>query len=119
MTGIAICEPRALLSTVPSVEDVKTTKTKGESGPPEITHSDGVRSCIVTVFARAELLKLTQQRATASLGGNSLSSVLDPSADRCDNSRQSCWRRRIGAKTLASLAWRGLRWLNCSVGPRI
>jgi hypothetical protein len=69
MTGIAICEPRALLSTVPSVEDVKTTKVKDESGPAEITHSDGIRSCIVTVFGRAELLKLTQQRATASLGG--------------------------------------------------
>jgi len=115
MTGIAICEPRALLSTVPSVEDVKTTKTKGESGPPEITHSDGVRSCIVTVFARAELLKLTQQRATASLGGNSLSSVLDPSADRCDNSRQSCWRREDCRQDFSMFGLPGAPLLDSSI----
>src|SRR3954462_16030213 len=109
MTGIAICEPRALLSTVPSVEDVKTTKTKGESGPPEITHSDGVRSCIVTVFARAELLKLIQQRATASLGGTvcQVYSTLQQTGATIRASLVG--GGRIAAKTSACLACRGLR----------
>jgi hypothetical protein len=36
---------------------------QGQSGSAEITHGDGVRSLITAVFACAELLELTQQRA--------------------------------------------------------
>jgi hypothetical protein len=63
VTVITVCQPGALLSTIPSVENVKLTKMQGESRSTEITHGDGVRSLIAAVFARAELLELTQQRA--------------------------------------------------------
>jgi hypothetical protein len=63
MAVVAICQSGALLCPIPSVENVKLTKMQGESRSTEITHGDGVRSLITAVFACAELLELTQQRA--------------------------------------------------------
>jgi hypothetical protein len=63
VTVIAVCQSGALLSTIPSVENVQLTKMQRERWSSEITHGDGVCSLIAAVFARAELLELTQQRA--------------------------------------------------------
>jgi hypothetical protein len=63
VTVITVCQPGALLSTIPSVENVKLTKTQREGWTAEITYGDGIRSLIAAVVARAELIELTQQRA--------------------------------------------------------
>ena len=63
VTVIAVCQPGALLSPIPSIENVQLTKTQGEGWTAEITYGDGIHSLIAAVFARAELIELTQQRA--------------------------------------------------------
>ena len=63
VTVVAVCQSGALLSPIPSVENVKLAETQREGRSAEITHGDGVCSLVAAVFARAELLKLTQQRA--------------------------------------------------------
>ena len=63
VTVIAVCQSGALLRPIPCVENVQLAKMQREGRSAEITYGDGVRSLIAAVFARAELIELTQQRA--------------------------------------------------------